>query len=149
MQAHVGLHKEKRDWWLTPVILTTWEADSRRISSVQDQPGKYFLRPYLQHNQSKMDKQCGSSSRTPALQVFKLQSHQKKKKKRDREGERKREIRKKEKKTLMQMTVAWVWFCLLTIRRFLSVLFEHMLFRNRKPIICYFKIIIKGRKRKM
>jgi hypothetical protein len=36
-----------RDWWLTPVILATKEAEIRRIQ-FEASPDKYFTRPYLE-----------------------------------------------------------------------------------------------------
>jgi hypothetical protein len=41
-----------RCWWLTPVILVTQEAEIRRIT-VQSQPGKQFVRLYLENTQYK------------------------------------------------------------------------------------------------
>jgi hypothetical protein len=65
-----------------PIILSAWEAEIRRFR-VETSPGKYFLRPYLQNNQSKMGWKYGSNSRAPVLQEqspkFKPQSHTKKK----------------------------------------------------------------------
>jgi hypothetical protein len=51
-----------RCWWLTPVILGTWEAEIRRIM-VPGQPGQIVhetLSP--KNNQIKMDWRCGSSA---------------------------------------------------------------------------------------
>jgi hypothetical protein len=63
----------------SPVILATWENCSSRPAQANS-----LWDPHLQHNQSKMDWQCASSSRVPALQAwsleFKPQFHQKKKK---------------------------------------------------------------------
>jgi hypothetical protein len=64
-----------------PLILAIWEAESRRIT-VRGQ--RRFMRPpHLQNDQSKVDWRCGSSGRTPALQVwspeFKTKSYWKKK----------------------------------------------------------------------
>jgi hypothetical protein len=41
-----------RHKWLIPAILATWEAEIWRIEA---RPGKWFLRPHLQNNWSKMD----------------------------------------------------------------------------------------------
>jgi hypothetical protein len=62
-------------WWLTLVILVTWEAEIRRIA-VWGQPGggEQFLRPHLQNNQSKMDWRCNSRCRSPALQMWSPES---------------------------------------------------------------------------
>jgi hypothetical protein len=67
-----------------PIILTTWEAEIRRIS-LRPAQANSSQDPHQQNNQSKMDWRCGSSGRGPVLQVqspeLKPQSHQKKKKK--------------------------------------------------------------------
>jgi hypothetical protein len=60
--------------WLIPIILATWEAEIRRIE-VQGPPRKYFMRPHVQHNQSKINWRYGSSYRMPALQVQSLSSN--------------------------------------------------------------------------
>jgi hypothetical protein len=41
-----------RDWWLTPVILVTQEAEIRRRIAVQSHPGQ-FKKPYLKTNHHK------------------------------------------------------------------------------------------------
>jgi hypothetical protein len=68
--------------WLTPVIYVLGRLRSRE-SWFEASLGKYFSRPHLQNNQSKMDWSCGSS-KAPALQVqspeFKPRSHKKTKK---------------------------------------------------------------------
>jgi hypothetical protein len=75
-------------WWLTPIILVTWEAENRNIA-VRGQPRQIVCKncPHLQNNQSKMDWKYISSSRLPALQEqsskFKPQFHQKGKRKRN------------------------------------------------------------------
>jgi hypothetical protein len=39
-------------WWLTPIILGTWEAEIRRIK-VQSQPRQIVHRPYLEIKKTK------------------------------------------------------------------------------------------------
>jgi hypothetical protein len=46
------------------VTLAIWEAEIRK-TVLKASPGKYFVRAYLQNNQSKMDWRCSSSGRTP------------------------------------------------------------------------------------
>jgi hypothetical protein len=74
---------QTRCWWLTPIILATWETEISRIT-VQGQPKQIVLKTSSLNNYSKMDRRCGSSSRAPALWAwslkFKPQSHQEKKK---------------------------------------------------------------------
>jgi hypothetical protein len=58
-------------WWLTPIILTTWETEIGRIA-VWDQPREIVLKISIsKSNQSKNGLElCGSSGRMPALQVW-------------------------------------------------------------------------------
>jgi hypothetical protein len=71
-------------WSLTPVILTTWEAEIGRIAGLRASLHKSFTRSHLKNNQSKIDWLHGSSGRIPVLQAqsleFKPQSHPKIKK---------------------------------------------------------------------
>jgi hypothetical protein len=55
--------------WLTPLILTAWETEIRRLKFEASPEHIKFLRLQLQNNLSKMDWRCGSSGKAPVLEV--------------------------------------------------------------------------------
>jgi hypothetical protein len=77
-----------KHWWLTPVILATWETEIRRIV-VRGQPRKLAHNTISKITRAKMNWRCGSCRRVLASQVqspeFKLQPHQRQ---RERKSER-------------------------------------------------------------
>jgi hypothetical protein len=60
---------------LTPVILATWEAETRRIEAQGQQGQMVHDTPHLQNNHSKIVWKCGSSSRATSLQGKALSSN--------------------------------------------------------------------------
>jgi hypothetical protein len=65
--------------WLTPVILTTQQAESRRLI-VKASPGKQFARPYLKKKKKPSQKWAGRVAQGIGPE-FKLQYCKKKKRK--------------------------------------------------------------------
>jgi hypothetical protein len=54
----------KKDWWLTPVIQVTWEAEIRRIAVQSQSQANSSRDPILE---KPITKRAGTSDRTPAL----------------------------------------------------------------------------------
>jgi hypothetical protein len=80
-------------WWLTPVILVTWEAEIRRIMVWGQSVNSSRDPPHLQNNHNKMDWKCGSSDKSTCFARAKSCAQN--------------PILKK--KSVIRMTFSWLW----------------------------------------